>query len=130
MLASTVHLRSIDPTTKYAALDHFRCRSCHVNTTSSLEKHTHTSRYPPTFNFHIAIIVSHPPSISHRLSPTPIPYLDITDLVLELNLHTMADTNDLLAEKLFSVKDHVCVVTGGGSGIGLMAAQALSANGP
>ncbi|PVI06859.1 NAD(P)-binding protein [Periconia macrospinosa] len=41
----------------------------------------------------------------------------------------MADTNALRAEKLFSVKDYICVITGGGSGIGLMAAQALSANG-
>ena len=41
----------------------------------------------------------------------------------------MASTHDLLASKLFSMKDHVCVITGGGSGIGLMAAQALSANG-
>ncbi|GAA6007190.1 hypothetical protein JCM11491_003037 [Sporobolomyces phaffii] len=35
----------------------------------------------------------------------------------------------LLASKLFSVKGLVCVVSGGGSGIGLMATQALSANG-
>jgi len=41
----------------------------------------------------------------------------------------MASTSDLRVEKLFSVKDFVCVVTGGGTGIGLMATQALSANG-
>jgi len=33
------------------------------------------------------------------------------------------------ANKLFSVKDYVCVITGGGTGIGLMSAQALAANG-
>jgi NAD(P)-dependent dehydrogenase (short-subunit alcohol dehydrogenase family) len=41
----------------------------------------------------------------------------------------MASTHNLQASKLFSVKDYVCVVTGGGSGIGLMSAQALAANG-
>lgn len=57
----------------------------------------------------------------------------------------MAETHNFHAHKLFSVKDWVCVVAGGGqshhcnaiipkltesaSGIGLMAAQALSANG-
>ncbi|KAF2441762.1 NAD(P)-binding protein [Karstenula rhodostoma CBS 690.94] len=41
----------------------------------------------------------------------------------------MASTSNMRAEKLFSVKDHVCVITGGGSGIGLMSAQALAANG-
>lgn len=38
-------------------------------------------------------------------------------------------TEELQISKLFSVKDYVCVITGGGSGIGLMAAQALAANG-
>lgn len=41
----------------------------------------------------------------------------------------MASTHSLKAEKLFSVEGYVCVVTGGGTGIGLMAAQALAANG-
>ncbi|KIV99256.1 uncharacterized protein PV09_09027 [Verruconis gallopava] len=41
----------------------------------------------------------------------------------------MASTRNLTAEKLFNVKGFVCLVTGGGSGIGLMAAQALAANG-
>lgn len=41
----------------------------------------------------------------------------------------MAATPHFDVNKLFSVKDWVCVVTGGGSGIGLMATQALAANG-
>ncbi|KAL8741358.1 MAG: hypothetical protein Q9190_006032 [Brigantiaea leucoxantha] len=41
----------------------------------------------------------------------------------------MASTHDLRVEKIFSVKDYVCLVTGGGTGIGLMATQALAANG-
>lgn len=41
----------------------------------------------------------------------------------------MADTHQFDVNKLFGVQGFVAVVTGGGSGIGLMAAQALSANG-
>jgi len=41
----------------------------------------------------------------------------------------MAETHHLQASKLFSMNGKVAVVTGGGSGIGLMTAQALSANG-
>ena len=41
----------------------------------------------------------------------------------------MASTSQLKAEKLFNVKGFVCVVTGGGTGIGLMCTQALAANG-
>ncbi|KAL8912917.1 MAG: hypothetical protein Q9172_007397 [Xanthocarpia lactea] len=41
----------------------------------------------------------------------------------------MASTESLQVERLFSVKDYVCVITGGGTGIGLMIAQALAANG-
>ena len=41
----------------------------------------------------------------------------------------MVATHELQASSLFSVKDYVCLVTGGATGIGLMAAQALSANG-
>jgi NAD(P)-dependent dehydrogenase (short-subunit alcohol dehydrogenase family) len=41
----------------------------------------------------------------------------------------MASTQDLKVSNLFSLKGYVCLVTGGGTGIGLKAAQALSANG-
>ena len=41
----------------------------------------------------------------------------------------MASTHELKIEDIFSVKDYVCLVTGGGTGIGLMATQALAANG-
>lgn len=41
----------------------------------------------------------------------------------------MASTESLQVANLFSLKDYVCLITGGGTGIGLMAAQALSANG-
>jgi len=41
----------------------------------------------------------------------------------------MVETSGLTAERLFSVKGFICVVTGGGTGIGLMATQTLAANG-
>lgn len=41
----------------------------------------------------------------------------------------MAETHQFDVSKLFSVQGWVCVVTGGGTGIGLMATQALAANG-
>ncbi|KAK4225657.1 NAD(P)-binding protein [Podospora fimiseda] len=41
----------------------------------------------------------------------------------------MLTSPSILAENLFNVEDVVAVVTGGGTGIGLMAAQALEANG-
>lgn len=41
----------------------------------------------------------------------------------------MAETHHFDANRLFDVSGYVCLVTGGGSGIGLMASQALSANG-
>lgn len=41
----------------------------------------------------------------------------------------MVRTSDLKVQNIFSVKDYVCLVTGGGTGIGLMATQALAANG-
>jgi NAD(P)-dependent dehydrogenase (short-subunit alcohol dehydrogenase family) len=41
----------------------------------------------------------------------------------------MASTEALHARNLFSLKGHVCLVSGGGTGIGLMTSQALAANG-
>ncbi|KAI1298902.1 hypothetical protein F5Y03DRAFT_386453 [Xylaria venustula] len=41
----------------------------------------------------------------------------------------MSETRDFSAQNLFNVKGFVAVITGGGSGIGLMAAQSLAANG-
>jgi len=41
----------------------------------------------------------------------------------------MASTHHFDVSRLFSVKGYVCLVTGGGTGIGLMASQALAANG-
>lgn len=41
----------------------------------------------------------------------------------------MVHTHCLQAGKLFNVDGWVCLVTGGGTGIGLMNAQALAANG-
>ncbi|KAK4996944.1 hypothetical protein LTR66_003546 [Elasticomyces elasticus] len=41
----------------------------------------------------------------------------------------MAATHQFSVEKLFSMKGFVAVVTGGGTGIGLMASQAMAANG-
>lgn len=40
-----------------------------------------------------------------------------------------ADNSDLKVSKLFDVSNYTAVVTGGGSGIGLMMAQALQSNG-
>jgi hypothetical protein len=44
-------------------------------------------------------------------------------------IFTMATTEDLRVNNLFSLKHYVCLVTGGGTGIGLMATQVLAANG-
>jgi len=41
----------------------------------------------------------------------------------------MTSTHELQAQTLFSTDGFVCLVTGGGTGIGLMATQALAANG-
>ncbi len=41
----------------------------------------------------------------------------------------MADPNDLSIQSLFNIKNWVCVVTGGGTGLGLMTANALASNG-
>jgi hypothetical protein len=41
----------------------------------------------------------------------------------------MADLETLTAQSLFDIKNWVCVVTGGGSGLGLITARSLAANG-
>lgn len=41
----------------------------------------------------------------------------------------MADLKDLTINSLYSIKGWTCIVTGGGTGIGLMTARALAANG-
>ncbi|KAK3077649.1 hypothetical protein LTS18_009668, partial [Coniosporium uncinatum] len=41
----------------------------------------------------------------------------------------MASPTNLSVQSLFDIKGWVCVVTGGGSGLGLITARALSANG-
>lgn len=63
------------------------------------------------------------------------PFLVCKQHPLSLNCPTqnlfirMASTSQLKTSDLFSVKGYVCVVTGGGTGIGLMCTQALAANG-
>lgn len=42
---------------------------------------------------------------------------------------SMSNNQDLLLDQVFSVKDKVALVTGGGSGIGLMITQTLAVNG-
>lgn len=46
-----------------------------------------------------------------------------------MSMSSPENNNDFKLENLFNVKDKVCVVSGGGSGIGLMATQALAVNG-
>jgi len=53
-----------------------------------------------------------------------IPHLDVyseLQFSFSIDVINMAATHQLKVNKIFSVKDHVCVVTGGGTGIGLMA---------
>ena len=64
----------------------------------------------------------------HR--PRAIPFPTTSRLYAQQRLpRNMAGTHNLQAAELFSVKGHVCLVTGGATGIGLMATQALAANG-
>lgn len=63
----------------------------------------------------------------HKSNISSSAYSHIT-LLSRPNFH-MATTEDLRVSNLFSLKDYVCLVTGGGTGIGLMATQVLAANG-
>jgi NAD(P)-dependent dehydrogenase (short-subunit alcohol dehydrogenase family) len=53
----------------------------------------------------------------------------ITNNYNNYNKSNMAATHQFDVSKLFDVSGFVCVVTGGGTGIGLMCSQALAANG-
>jgi hypothetical protein len=84
-------------------------------------KQSHAANpYSFCFPFSCSLYIHIP--ISHHLFNLDTQIIVVTNKV-------MAATHDLKASKLFDVNGWVCVVTGGGSGIGLMAAQALSANG-
>ncbi len=61
--------------------------------------------------------------------PSPQTRLDGIDIELAPKMAQKVDTDMLRAKRLFSVEGWVCLVTGGGTGIGLMCAQALAANG-
>lgn len=58
--------------------------------------------------------------ISKHITTTPRHYA---------NMSSQTNNDQLQLNNLFNVKDKVALVTGGGSGIGLMAAQALAVNG-
>ncbi|KAI2602724.1 hypothetical protein GGR54DRAFT_633774 [Hypoxylon sp. NC1633] len=77
-------------------------------------------------------------SISALIRATPSIYfrsqqpqtLGSINQVQPIRMTSNSNHNDALArDKLFDLKGHVALVTGGGSGIGLMATQALVANG-
>lgn len=57
-------------------------------------------------------------------------YCFYQNVIKDTTATIMADTHQFQAAKLFDLKGWVCVVTGGGTGIGLMCTQALAANGP
>jgi FlaA1/EpsC-like NDP-sugar epimerase len=48
---------------------------------------------------------------------------------LQRKYATMSNNQDLTMDQVFNVKDKVALVTGGGSGIGLMITQTLAVNG-
>jgi len=56
-------------------------------------------------------------------------FLASTKSPTNILIESMADLKDLRTESLFNIKGWVAIVTGGGSGLGLMTANALAANG-
>jgi NAD(P)-dependent dehydrogenase (short-subunit alcohol dehydrogenase family) len=92
---------------------------------------------PPRLNLRLATIATRPiyrtlavkPNISsitaaNRLADLKSQFSSTANMS-DLNQHNQS----FKLENLFSVKDRVALITGGGSGIGLMATQALATNG-
>jgi NAD(P)-dependent dehydrogenase (short-subunit alcohol dehydrogenase family) len=87
-----------------------------------LREKCHSIRYKRTIFFSLATTCT-------PFHPITTPEHDTTPPHSQPKPFIMAETHHFNASALYNMKDTVAVITGGGTGIGLMAAQALSANG-